>query len=133
MRRNIFALTVALVFAAALLVTVWYRAAVDSDKNSASAAIAVEQGRQMYRNWGCVTCHGDDGHGSPKGPGLRGISSNWNKALLIEYLENPGEFRKRDPRLGELSRKYFPISMPLPEGLTERERALIADYLLSLK
>lgn len=130
MRRNVHGLAV--VFLLAPLLVAFF-VELDADNGSSTTSAVEEQGKRLYLEWGCGTCHGEDGGGSSRGPDLRGISAYWKRGLLNEYLKNPGEFRERDHRLRELSRRYFPISMPTPEGLSQRERTLIADYLLSLK
>ncbi len=132
MRRNSRYLALIFAFGVPLLIAFWYLPGLNSDNGSSATRVVEEQGQRLYQEWGCGTCHGDDGNGSPKGPNLRGISFYWKRALLIKYLKNPGEFREYDPRLRDLSRRYFPISMPSPEGLTERQRVLLADYLLQL-
>jgi len=133
MRRNFRSLAIIFAFGLPLLVAFWYLLVLNSDNGSSTTGVVEEQGQRLYHAWGCGTCHGADGNGSPKGPNLREISSYWNRALLIKYLKNPSEFRKYDHRLHELSRRYFPISMPSPEGLTDRECVLLADYLLTIK
>ncbi|RMF59725.1 MAG: cytochrome c [Calditrichaeota bacterium] len=102
-------------------------------EKSTPLAAAERGGRQVYEQWGCGSCHGEDGNGSPRGPALRRLPERWDRQTLNAYLKNPRAFRQQDPRLGQLARRYFPISMPSPEGITERQRALLVDYLLKMK
>jgi cytochrome c553 len=103
-----------------------------SELTSANRQV-LETGAELYRKWGCGTCHGDDAGGSPKGPALRGLAQYWDKKNLIEYLQNPKDVRSRNDRLGELSKRYFPISMPAIAGLTDQELTRLTDYLLTIR
>ncbi len=88
------------------------------------------EGAQLYREFGCGACHGEQVEGSGRGPELRGLSAHWQSATLATYLRDPAAARVSDERLRLLSQRYFPLSMPAFEDLQEAHCRALADYLL---
>lgn len=85
---------------------------------------------KVYQEWGCGTCHGENGAGSSQGPSLVGLAAHWPRDLLIRYLKDPAAVRAIDARLEQLARHYDPISMPAFDGLDSTAIGMLADYLL---
>jgi len=92
----------------------------------------VERGAELFATWGCPTCHGPHGEGTPKGPELRQLSRYWNAETLATYLQHPERLRKNNPRLQQLAAGYAPITMPSLEALDAKARKALVAYLLTL-
>jgi len=86
--------------------------------------------QQIYHEWGCGTCHGENGAGSPQGPALVELSAHWRRESLLRYLKDPISVRATDERLAQLAKRYYPISMPAFDGLDEGQIEILLDFLL---
>jgi mono/diheme cytochrome c family protein len=81
----------------------------------------LSEGRRLFRDAGCAGCH-DVGalRGAPKiGPGLRHVGSKVNAGWLHAWLKRP--------------RNYLPKTRMPDFRLSEREIAVLASYLLTLR
>ncbi len=87
-------------------------------------------GAQIYREWGCGTCHGVDRRGTAAGPPLQNLPQHWQQEDLQRYLKDPPAVRAQDARLHALAQRYQPITMPAAEGLQPGQISALADYLL---
>jgi len=92
--------------------------------------VEANKAEQIYQEWGCGTCHGERAAGGPQGPSLLGLSAHWRRETLLRYLKDPVSVRTADERLQQLSKRYYPISMPAFDGLDEAQIETLADYLL---
>ena|SRR6187402_2612467 len=89
-------------------------------------------GPDLFRAWGCVQCHAEDGTGiQGLGPPLVGKGPHWTRETLTQYLRDPSGFAAKTPRLKEQGRGYM---TPMPPVLTKDEVAvaLLIDHVLSL-
>lgn len=66
--------------------------------NSVAFVNEPNQGRVVFANKGCTTCHGADGQGTPQGPVLRGKDSLSSLPKLVTAMWNhaPGMWRAID-------------------------------------
>lgn len=80
---------------------------------------------------GCVTCHGLNLEGSPKGPSLIGVKEFWTRDQLINYLRNPNSFMN-SKRFKEYKEKYPTVLMPSYNNIDVKDLGKIAEYLLQL-
>lgn len=83
----------------------------------------------LYRQGGCVACHGQRGEGGMLGPTLDGLSAHWNREDLARFFADPESFVASVPRIAEQKSKYA-MAMPPTPGLSEGERQTLADWLL---
>jgi len=97
-----------------------------------SHAEAGADGRRLFTQQACTTCHGDQGQGSMLGPPLANAHANWTREKLVEYLSDPQAFAANDPRLAQQGKKYFQ-PMPSYKALKPEERSSLADYVLALR
>ncbi|MDZ7303724.1 MAG: cytochrome c [candidate division KSB1 bacterium] len=95
-----------------------------------AASDAKFSAEKIYQEWGCGTCHGENGAGSSQGPSLLGLAAYWRRNTLIRYLKDPASARASEARLQQLSRRYYPISMPAFDGLDSTQIGMLADHLL---
>lgn len=97
------------------------------DSGSSSSAHAL--GERLYREKGCVACHGSGGEGTFLGPPLRNLAANWKAPELAEFLANPADRAAKDPRLKKLAGGY---RMPMtPIAASEEERLAMANAVLA--
>lgn len=92
--------------------------------------VEANEAEHIYREWGCGTCHGEHATGGPQGPSLLGLAAHWRRETLLRYLKDPVSIRATDERLEQLSKRYYPISMPAFDGLEEAQIEILADHLL---
>ncbi|MDZ4774399.1 MAG: cytochrome c [Planctomycetota bacterium] len=79
-------------------------------------------GPELYRAWGCVNCHAENGSGvGGLGPTLNGKQSHWSSDTLTQYLRNPTGFAAKDARLKEQGRNFM---SPMPPVLVQDEAAV---------
>ncbi len=116
--------------AAAIVYQQKQRAPVSSGASERRARVEANKAEQIYQEWGCGTCHGENAAGSSQGPSLLGLSAHWRREALLRYLKDPVSVRATDERLERLSKRYYPISMPAFDGLDEAQIEILADYLL---
>ena len=89
-------------------------------------------GLALYQKARCDSCHGPNGEGLPRvGPRLASIASNWTRAELAAYIEDPAPFRSSKPHLERLARDYFAHMRPFRDELSAEERLTLADWLLA--
>jgi mono/diheme cytochrome c family protein len=91
----------------------------------------VSAGAKLFSAQGCVACHGSHGEGSPMGPPLRAIKTNWAREDLVRYFADPHAFVAMQPRLQELGKRY-PMPMP-PIKASESDRLVLAEYVLAME
>lgn len=130
MSWKIFVVLVSVLAAAAIVYQQKQPAPASFNASKGEDRVETSKAGQIYREWGCGTCHGEDATGSPKGPSLLGLSTHWRREMLIRYLKDPVSARAADERLEQLSKRYSPISMPAFDGLDETQIEILADYLL---
>lgn len=85
----------------------------------------------IYEEWGCGTCHGANGAGSPQGPALKNLAAHWQREALLGYLKAPAAARAGDERLKKLSQRYYPITMPAFDSLDRTALETLVDSLLT--
>jgi len=101
-----------------------------ASKKQETAPQVIFSAEKIYQEWGCGTCHGENGAGSSQGPSLIGLVGHWQREALVRYLNNPAAIRATDQRLLQLAKRYYPISMPALEGLDSTQIGLLVDHLL---
>lgn len=87
-------------------------------------------GAELFKNNGCVNCHGTDLHGTSSGPSLVAAKEFWKRTELINYLRNPASFGDTE-RIQKYKHKYSRITMPSFNNLDVKDLGKIADYVLS--
>jgi len=85
--------------------------------------------KQRFVDQGCARCHGSNLAGTRLGPPLMGLDSIWSEKTLIEYLNNPADYRARDARLQELG-SAFSVHMP-QTPMSDETRREIARHILN--
>ena len=101
----------------------------DSNPTSKSSGAALD-GEQLYSGQNCKICHGPGGQGLPgMGPALRDIDELWTVDKMAEYLGNPAEYAKKDPRLAHDSK--YRMKMP-NSALSLEARKVLAEYVIGL-
>ena len=86
-------------------------------------------GAQLFSNFGCVNCHGNDLAGTVLAPPLRNLKEHWGRDNLISYLRNPSSFMNSD-RFKEFREKYPGQIMPSYSNKNVKDLGRIVDYLL---
>ena len=87
-------------------------------------------GVQLFVNFGCTKCHGENLSGTVNGPQLANLNEYWNRNTLIAYLRNPGSFMKKE-RFKEY-RQLFPNQiMPGFGNKNIKDLGKLVDYLLN--
>jgi mono/diheme cytochrome c family protein len=94
-------------------------------------------GWQAYVDLNCASCHGENREGKRSGPPLTGLSAHWSADELVDYLTDPDEAIKADPRLAYKAEKYA-IGMPKVSGKSpgyaaqahEERLEALAEYVL---
>ncbi len=94
------------------------------------ACSPADENARLYRNKGCLQCHGAAGEGGAKAPPLEHLADNWTREELALYLADPLTYVEGDPRLMGLKQLYN-VQMPVLI-LTEEDRLTLADYALQL-
>jgi len=90
----------------------------------ATGALA-EQGRYVFENRGCNTCHRVGG-GTLIGPDLSGVTQRRDDRWLATWLKDPAAVVARDPKLGSWTHEFGDIIMP-DQNLSDDEiKSLIA-------
>ncbi len=83
-------------------------------------AVTVTEGRQVYQELGCASCHSINGVGGQVGPPLDHVGSARDRDWLIGHFKDP--------------QKYSPGSvMPKYDYLSEDKLIHLTDYMQSLK
>ncbi len=112
-----------IVLALAAVVLLGFILSRQRDTTQRRFAIAVaarpEQGRVLFRDKGCATCHGEDASGSNLGPGLRGRASLTSLPQLVTAMWNHA------PRMYDAMRK---ANLPYP-SMTYDDTGQLAGYL----
>jgi mono/diheme cytochrome c family protein len=120
MRRQ-FAFSVALAVLATLLLV--YAMTRQRDAAQRRFAIGVTphpaEGRELFQQKGCATCHGPDASGTERGPALRGRASLTSLPKLVTAMWNHA------PRMYEAMRQ---AKLPYPD-ISYDETAHLAGYL----
>ncbi len=86
-----------------------------------------ERGRQLYDQFTCGRCHGEDRSGQRTAPPLTGMAAHWDEPTLIRYLRDPESERGRHARLLQL-RDTYTLTMPATPG-SDQELHELAAYL----
>lgn len=86
----------------------------------------------LMKNFGCVTCHGQNFQGSKVGPTLYNLKEIYTRDELINYLRNPSSYMEKD-RFKAYKEKYKNIIMPPFNNKDVKDLGKIADYILTLK
>jgi cytochrome c553 len=80
---------------------------------------------------GCRSCHGGELQGTRMGPALTGLSANWTRDELLNYLRNPNSFMEK-ARFKKFREEYPGIMMPSFGNVEVKDLGKISDYLLTL-
>ncbi|MFO1010007.1 MAG: cytochrome c [Planctomycetota bacterium] len=91
----------------------------------------IRTGPEVFRLQGCITCHGQDGHGTQMAPDLRVVKTLWTREELVKYVSNAPEYIKTNERLKEQKKRYT-LNMPVYAGLRRQEIENVVDYVLAL-
>lgn len=86
----------------------------------------------LMKNFGCVTCHGQNFQGSKVGPTLYNLEEIYTRDELINYLRNPSSYMEKD-RFKAYKEKYKNIIMPPFNNKDVKDLGKIVDYILTLK
>lgn len=86
----------------------------------------------LMKNFGCVTCHGQNFQGSKVGPTLYNLEEIYTRDELINYLRNPSSYMEKE-RFKAYKEKYKNIIMPPFNNKDVKDLGKIADYILTLK
>lgn len=86
----------------------------------------------LMKNFGCVTCHGQNYQGTKVGPQLFGLKEIYSRDELINYLRNPSSYMEKD-RFKAYKEKYKNIIMPPFNNKDVKDLGKIADYILTLE
>jgi cytochrome c553 len=87
-------------------------------------------GPTLMKEIGCVSCHGNDLHGTQMAPQLAEIKKNWSRDELINYLRNPSSYNGGE-RFDKYRATYKNVIMPSFSNIDVKELGKIADYLLT--
>lgn len=93
----------------------------------------ISEGKEVFNNLGCKTCHGADRIGTNLGPPLTSVKKNWNKKSLLEYLKSPQVIVNKNPKLKKLKEKYNMTEMPSFESIQQKQANELVDFLLKGK
>lgn len=88
--------------------------------------------QQLWKDEGCVTCHGANGGGTVLAPSLQGKAQHWTKESLVAYLRDPVGYAKQDERLKQQMKGYSQ-AMPTYKMLAPAELDALAAHVLALK
>ncbi len=89
-------------------------------QTNASAGHGTEQGRLLFRNYGCAACHKINGIGGSVGPDLSHVGSRRSRQWIGEQITEPAY--------------HYPSSiMPSFKNLSDSQLNELADYLSNLK
>lgn len=80
---------------------------------------------------GCMDCHGDNLEGTDSAPSLYKLSEYWTTDELVKYLNKPFDYLSSE-RIQNYKEEFGSI-MPSFDDVSEKEREIIAVYLLDLK
>ena len=86
---------------------------------------------QLFVNFGCIKCHGENLAGTADGPQLANLTEHWNRQTLIAYLRNPSSFMEEE-RFKEYRQMYPKQIMPDFDNKNIKDLGKLADYLLNL-
>ena len=92
------------------------------------ACSAPPDGKTVFIESGCTRCHEINGSGGSQGPRLEGLQRKWTSESLEEFLIDPPEYAKDNPRLQAYLKKY-PTPMPKLE-IAPARRKILVQYLL---
>jgi len=88
-------------------------------------------GVQLFVNFGCIKCHGENLAGTADGPKLADLTEHWSRQTLIAYLRNPFSFMEEE-RFKEYRQLYPKQIMPDFGNKNIKDLGKLADYLLDL-
>lgn len=86
----------------------------------------------LMKNFGCVTCHGQNFEGTKVGPTLYNLKEIYSREELINYLRNPSSYMEKD-RFKAFKAQFKNIIMPPFNNKDVKDLGKIADYILTLK
>lgn len=94
------------------------------------AMYADMDGEALYR-LRCLQCHGPEGKGLAANPSYRGVRDDWTARTLLEYIDDPGAFKRTDaaPRRLRGSAKYMP---PVDRHMPQEARERLVEHVLGL-
>lgn len=88
-------------------------------------------GAQLFVNFGCIKCHGENLAGTANGPQLANLTEHWNRQELIAYLRNPSSFMEEE-RFKDYRQKYPKQIMPGFGNKNIKDLGKLASFLLNL-
>lgn len=99
-------------------------------KIAAQAALTeqYENGKKIYAEKGCASCHGDHGEGNPKNPAVIGEKALPEKAPKTSKLRKKVTFKTAADVMGFIQEK-MPIKKP--GSLSEEQAADVTAWILS--
>jgi nitric oxide reductase subunit C len=126
---------------AAYLLTLSYRSAATPVPHPASTGIpemnpayvpaemtpSAAEGKKLYTDAGCLSCHSISGSGGDVGPAMDGVGTRRSPMWLVRHITNPEKHIATQPEVHETKTSMMP-----PTELTPIEIAKIVDYLLTL-
>jgi len=87
-------------------------------------------GAQLFVNFGCINCHGENLTGTADGPQLANLTEHWSRQTLIAYLRNPTSFMEEE-RFKEYRIKYPKQIMPDFGNKNIKDLGKLAGFLLN--
>ena len=87
-------------------------------------------GAELFVNFGCIKCHGENLAGTTDGPMLSNLTEHWNRQTLITYLRNPASFMEEE-RFKEYRQMFPKQMMPSFGNKNIKDLGKLADFLLS--
>ncbi len=96
--------------------------------SSDEGAQPLSSGKELYNDRGaaaCVLCHAADGSGTLLGVDLRDKGAHWDEEKLNAYIADPEAYATNNAHIEH-------VRMPQPPPMSDRDRATLARYTLSL-
>jgi len=87
-------------------------------------------GAQLFVNFGCIKCHGENLAGTSNGPQLANLNEHWNRTSLIAYLRNPSSYMEED-RFKEYRQMFPKQIMPGFGNKNIKDLGKLAGFLLN--
>jgi len=87
-------------------------------------------GAQLFVNFGCIKCHGENLAGTSNGPQLANLNEHWNRTSLIAYLRNPSSYMEEE-RFKEYRQMYPKQIMPGFGNKNIKDIGKLTDFLLN--
>jgi len=101
------------------------------DSEQPTQAEEIKDALSLIDENGCIDCHGDNLDGTDSAPSLYKLSEYWTTDELVKYINKPFDYLSIE-RIQNYKNKFGSV-MPSFDELSEKERKIIAEYLIELK